>query len=541
MIMIPVIPMSLNIRKLNADKVTRTHPGYSRLALTGLPFILSTMFFCNGASATTDTTASVDAVASANTIAVEKIATEKIAAEKMAAEKTVYPWDDRAIVTHVPQSAYRGALDEDKLMKLIAEGERLFIAQFTTADGVGRPMSTQAIIPTKRKRPPRNHFSRTAGLDATSCASCHNQPVIGGAGDFVTNVFVSEGFQNTEFDNTDPQFSNERNTNHLFGAGLIELLAREMTDDLQHQRNDALARARKHGHPVTVQLLTKGVTFGALTANSDGTVNLGQVDGVDDDLVIRPFSQKGVITSLRQFTINALNHHHGMLATERYGARWTGTSDFDEDNIDNEISDGDITALVAWQATLPQPEIEIPDNQQWQSAARHGEQLFTATGCADCHRPALPLRSTVFHDPGPYDAAGTRRQNEDDSGTSYDLALLPWVEDLPRDENGHVLVPLFGDLKRHKIADQEVAALGNELLAQRFVERDVFSTTELWGVAATAPYGHRGDLGTLHEVIAAHGGDGRAARDQYLSLAETKRQHLIAFLKTLTIADDHID
>ena len=286
---------------------------------------------------------------------------------------------------------------------------------------------------------------------------------------------------------------------------------------------------------------TKGVDFGELIAHSDGTVALDGVDGVDSDLVIRPFSQKGVITSLRQFTINALNHHHGMLATERFGPRWTGTEDFDEDLVSAEITDGDVTALVAWQATLPQPEVDIPNDQRWQQAAADGELVFTSTGCTDCHIPALPLRSTVFHDPGPYDAAGTRRQSEDALGTSYDLELLPWIEDLPRDDNGDILVPLFGDLKRHKIADQEVAILGNELLAQRFVERDVFSTTELLGIADTAPYGHRGDLGTLHEVIAAHGGDGRASRDRYLSLAETDRQNLIAFLKTLTIADDHAD
>ena len=454
---------------------------------------------------------------------------------------TSTPWQERALVSHVDQHDFSGPLNEASLMELMSLGEHLFSAQFTSIDGAGRPMSTQAIIPTRRKRPPRNRFSRTAGLDATSCAACHNQPVIGGAGDFVTNVFVSEGFQNTDFDNTDPQFSNERNTNHLFGAGLIELLAREMTADLQSLRNDGIAAAREQGQPVTVKLQTKGVDFGELIAHSDGTVALDGVDGVDSDLVIRPFSQKGVITSLRQFTINALNHHHGMLATERFGPRWTGTEDFDEDLVSAEITDGDVTALVAWQATLPQPEVDIPNDQRWQQAAADGELVFTSTGCTDCHIPALPLRSTVFHDPGPYDAAGTRRQSEDALGTSYDLALLPWIEDLPRDDNGDILVPLFGDLKRHKIADQEVAILGNELLAQRFVERDVFSTTELWGIADTAPYGHRGDLGTLHEVIAAHGGEGRASRDRYLSLAEADRQNLIAFLKTLTIADDHAD
>ncbi len=96
-------------------------------------------------------------------------------------------------------------------------------------------------------------------------------------------------------------------------------------------------------------------------------------------------------------------------------------------------------------------------------------------------------------------------------------------------------MPLFGDLKRHKMTDQQIAALGNELLSQRFVERDVFQTTELWGIASTAPYGHRGDFTMLDEIIRAHGGDARVARDAYVSASDADRDALIAFLKTLVI------
>ncbi len=55
----------------------------------------------------------------------------------------------------------------------------------------------------------------------------------GGSGDDVANVFVSEGFESAQFDNVDPSFSSERHTIALMGAGLVELLAREMTADLQ--------------------------------------------------------------------------------------------------------------------------------------------------------------------------------------------------------------------------------------------------------------------------------------------------------------------
>ena len=458
-----------------------------------------------------------------------------LAATTVANTQDPQPWSERTIGTPPDAARYSGTLTLPLLEELVARGDGLFTAKFTTLDGAGRPMATQAIIPTRRKRASPQSFQRLPGSDANACSSCHNDPIVGGGGDFVTNVFVSEGFTNADFDTTDPQFSNERNTNHLMGAGLIELLAREMTATLQRQRNEALRKAREDKEPVTADLVAKDIDFGTITAHPDGTVDLSGIDGIDTDLVIRPFSQKGVIGSLRQFTVNALNHHHGIQAVERFGSRWTGTDDFDGDGVADEMSPVDVSALVAWQATREPPEQVRPENVEWRQRAGRGENIFGELGCGTCHRPALPLESLRFSDPGPFDAAGTLRQGETPDGAVYDLALLDWAKDLQRDENGAVLVPLFGDLKRHKIADQQVSALGNELLGQRFVDRDVFMTAELWGIASTAPYGHRGDLTTLDEIIRAHGGKARASRDAYQALAEPDRAALIAFLKTLVI------
>ncbi len=449
----------------------------------------------------------------------------------------VPPWGDRSFSSFSDTAKIAGTLSRETLSTLLQRGEILFTARFTTLDGVGRPMATQAIIPTKRRRLPRQAFSRTAGVDANACASCHNVPAIGGAGDFTANVFVSEGFQQSEFDSTDPQFSNERNTNHLFGAGLIELLAREMSAELAAQRQDALTKARTTDTIVTVKLVSKSVSFGTVVVHPDGLVDTRNLQGIDTDLVIRPFSHKGVMTSLRQFTINALNQHHGMQASERFGARWTGTTDFDEDNIVDEISPGDVSALVAWQATLAPPSTATPPSPDWQAAATRGDALFSMLECDSCHRRALPLTSLSFSDPGPLDNAGTLRSNENSTthNAVYNLGLFEWAKQLPRNPQGDVLVPLFGDLKRHAIADNQVATLGNELLSQRFVDRNVFMTSELWGVGSTAPYGHRGDLSTLGEVIIAHGGDARTSRDAYLALGVAARSDVNAYLKTFII------
>lgn len=446
------------------------------------------------------------------------------------------PWSERAIQEDLDIDAL-AASGEDPIAVLQPIGEKLFKAKFTTLDGAGRPDATRAIVPTKVRRKPPQAFQRLAGMDANSCASCHNEPVTGAAGAFTANVFVSEGFESADFDTTDPQFSNERNTVALQGAGLIELLAREMTTDLRGQRHEVLSKARASGQDEKIELHSKGVSFGTLTASPDGTLDVSGLEGIDDDLTLRPFSQKGVFASLRQFTVNATNDHHGIQAVERFGADWTGTDDFDADGHASEISPGQISALVAFQATLAAPtrKQDLPD--VWQEAAGAGERLFTEVGCASCHIPELPLESLVFQDPGPFDTAGTLRQSDVTAPLSLDLGTLDWVKALPRDDQGRVLVPLYGDLKRHKIADPANDTFGNELLAQRFVARDVFLTSELWGIGSTAPYGHRGDLTTLEEVILAHGGEAADSRKAYSDLAENDRQAVIAFLRSLEIAE----
>ena len=443
-------------------------------------------------------------------------------------------WDEKVLTSHVDFDAVAQA-GESAIPALIERGRQLFKAKFTDEDGAGRPKATQAIVPTKRKRGANPAFSRTSGPDSNSCAGCHNDPVTGGSGDFVANAFVSEGFESAEFDNTDPTFSSERHTVALMGAGLIELLAREMTADLQAVRNDAVKRAWAGGQDVRADLVSKGVRFGSILAHPDGIVDLDRIEGVDADLVVRPFSRKGVFTSLRQFTINAMNTHHGMEAMERFGVRWTGTHDFAESGVPDAVTPGDISALVAFQASLPPPTVkkDLPDD--WRVAAAEGAKQFTTLGCASCHIATLPLKSLTFSDPAPYDMAGTLRASETARSIRIDLSKMPFASQLRKNDEGEWLIPLFSDLKRHLMVDAQVNALGNELQAQRFVERDVFLTPRLWGVGSTAPYGHRGDFRSLDEIISAHGGEARFSRDAYLACDEAMRETVIAYLRSLVI------
>ena len=61
------------------------------------------------------------------------------------------------------------------------------------------------------------------------------------------------------------------------------------------------------------------------------------------------------------------------------------------------------------------------------------------------------------------------------------------------------------------------------------------SRPRLWGVGSTAPYGHNGAFRMLGEIIAAHGGEARFARDAYLALSPDEQDAVIAFLRTQVI------
>lgn len=60
-------------------------------------------------------------------------------------------------------------------------------------------------------------------------------------------------------------------------------------------------------------------------------------------------------------------------------------------------------------------------------------------------------------------------------------------------------------------------------------------TTPLWGVANSAPYGHDGASLTLDSAIRRHGGEAAKSRDRYLALTPTQRQQLLRFLDSLIL------
>src|SRR5260370_15091834 len=197
----------------------------------------------------------------------------------------------------------------------------------------------------------------------------------------MTRCAVDESGNCVTMDN-DP---NDRKTIGMNGSGYVEMLARQMTADLQAERNATLP-----GN--SVQLTSKGVSFGTLTHNADGTWNTSHVQGLaapslstsgttPPSLIIRPLHQVGNVVSIRQFSNNAFNHHHGMQAEERFGLN----ADPDDDGFTNELTVADLTAASMFQATLAVPGRMIPNDAAVERANLMGEAVFNKIGCATCH------------------------------------------------------------------------------------------------------------------------------------------------------------
>ena len=465
----------------------------------------------------------------------------------------------------IPRHMADGEEFDTPVPDLVAYGKKIFQAHFTVEEGAGRPLTKGTGAPlTDKTQPlvfPRN-VNRVSGPDSNSCAGCHNQPVIGGAGDLSNNVFVlGHRFDFAEFNSNDrtptkanvdersqpvtlQSIANSRTTPGLFGAGYYEMLARQMTADLQRIRDGI--KPGEHA-----ELKSKTVSFGVLSRMADGSWDNSAVEGLPSEsiassgsrhpptLIIFPFHQAGAVVSLRQFTVNSFNQHEGMQATERFGIG----SDPDGDGVVNELTSADITACAIFQATLPVPGRVISQSPEIQSAAREGERLFQRIGCASCHVPALPLdqQGWVYSEPNPYNPAGNLQVGQARS-LSVDLSSDNLPQPRLKPTNGVILVPLYTDFKLHDIcsgpSDPNRESLNQQQPpgSKRFFDGNArFLTTRLWSVGSKPNYFHHGQFTTIREAILNHFGEASASRKAFEALYPWGQGSVIEFLKCLQV------
>jgi len=466
----------------------------------------------------------------------------------------------------VSQGLEDGDEFELSVQELLERGEALFRANWTPQEGGGRPLSKGTgpglSDPGDPLVFPRN-FNRVSARDANSCFGCHNAPFgfAGGGGDFVTGVFVAaQRFDFATFDHSDPvpakgalneagefvvlsSIGNYRATTGMFGSGYYEMLARQITEDLRAIRDGI-------GPGESAALTSKGISFGILARNAAGDWDVSGVEGLPaqslatsggepPSLIIHPWHQSGSVVSLRQFTNNAFNHHHGMQSAERFG----DGVDADGDGFTDELTRAEITAASVFQAAMPVPGQVIPNDIRVEHAVFRGERIFRQIGCNSCHIEKLPLdeEGWIYTEPNPFNPDGNLQPGEAQT-LSVDLSS----GDLPghrlKPENGVVWVPLYTDFKLHDITTgpddpgAEAIDINQPGGSPGFLAGNTkFLTKRLWGAANEPPYFHHGKFTTLREAILAHRGEAEWTRDNFLSLSGPNQDRLIEFLKSLQV------
>ncbi|HWS54741.1 MAG TPA: di-heme oxidoredictase family protein [Pyrinomonadaceae bacterium] len=418
----------------------------------------------------------------------------------------------------------------------IRRGRQVFQRKFTRAQGVG-PLFGDGLGNIEVD------LAIGAGL-ADSCASCHGRPrgSAGFGGDVVTRP-------------------DSRDAPHLFGLGLKEMLADEMTADLRAIRQQAVAQAQggPSNKPVTRQLTTKGVNFGVIKATRHGnnvSVDTSGVEGVNADLRVRPFFFQGGTISMREFLVGAFNAEMGLqsvdpeLKAAAAGAHFTTpsgmvldgstdaveapptdspTADPDGDGVTNEVPTSIVDHMEFYLLNYFKPGL---GEQTAVTAA--GRQKFMQIGCAQCHVPDLQIDRDrrvadveTVHDPvnGIFNslfATAAARFAATDDGSGHPTLKRPSLQPF-------LVRNFFSDLKRHDLGPNFWERNYNGGLQKEFL------TIPLWGVGSTSPYGHDGRSVNLKQVILRHGGEAQAARDAFAALSPVDEANLLVFLSSLVL------
>lgn len=407
----------------------------------------------------------------------------------------------------------------------IRRGRQLFQRKFTQAqgqgpnegDGVG-DINTDGAI--------------GAGL-SDSCALCHGRPrgSAGAGGNVATRP-------------------DSRDSPHLFGLGLKEMLADEITTDLRNTRDLAIAKAQQKKRPVTMRLVSKGVQYGSITGNPDGSVDTSKVAGVDADLRVKPFFADGSTISIREFVVGALHKEMGLeassdpdLLTASAGGRVVTPSGMVLDGSKDKISPppapdaqngNEIDPALVDHLEFYLLNYFKPAHYQQNSSTDAGRAVFNKIGCASCHIADMTINhdrrvadvETVY-DPvnGVFNslfATPTTLYQEINDGSGFPDLKLPLG-------GSFVVKDIFTDFKRHD-------------LGTNFYERNwdgtlqtLFLTRPLWGVGTTGPYGHDGRSMTLNDVILRHGGEAQKARNAFAGLRPKDLNNLMEFLNSLVL------
>lgn len=341
--------------------------------------------------------------------------------------------------------------------------------------------------------------------NATSCASCHSTPVMGGGSDLYRNFYLAVyQFGPTPLGQSGsiPPFLSQ--VVPAFGSGAEH----EFTTDFTLEGGRALLPDTVFGFPVLATQrnaipvfgvgLFEGVTDATILGLADISDSNG--DGISgapntqlSGAVIGRLGMKSQSNNIELFTRGPLQNQMGITSDPFDGpdglihlARQVA-ADPNEPTVDAdpapdpEISRQELGDLIAFGKFVapPVPSKKGPD-------ALAGESLFDSIGCTKCHVASLPSS--------------------------------------------------FGDL--HAYTDLLIHDMGNDLadnikLGDNSNNWREFRTQPLWGIKHFPPYLHDGRAHTLEDAILWHGGEALAIRNAYDSLTGVEKAQIISFLESL--------
>ena len=334
----------------------------------------------------------------------------------------------------------------------VDRGRVLFDRAFSRVDGVGGP-----------------------GMNSDSCRSCHQDPMMGGAGPLELNVsrfgrdeggagpfsdlpggqglsklFPPHTPGREEYDEATADTFEQRQTPSILGDGLIDTIL-DSTIIANEDPTDA---------------------------DSDGIFGVARRLSINSIIEIGKFGWKAQVPKLGDFVNDAMFGELGITTPDDgrgFGMRMDG-----DGAADPELSTSQVDDIAAFLSSLPAPERGGSLDPQ----VAIGEALFDTIGCATCHIPELagsggPVRlysNLLLHNVMP---AGFRGMMEPGAGVGF------------------------------------------------------FKTPPLWGIKDTAPYMHDGRAEDLQGAILHHDGEAATVRLRFEALSPIDMEALLLFLEDL--------
>jgi len=416
-------------------------------------------------------------------------------------------------------------------------GDFLFETVYQTRDGMGNNLAGAPgggkPRPNFRQIPNNVHFAGFGGPEAQSCISCHNVGGDDGGGDNNHNIFqIGDGINRAS--------GVPRNGIALLGLGLRERAAQEMTQEIQALL--AAAKIQSQVVPktdITVALrppTNPTINFGTVIAKADGTVDFSALNRIDADLVVKPFGWKGREATVRRFIEGGWRVHFGMQTepsvnnhcitpnVNNFG-NGANCQDPDNDGVQKEISDGQLSAGSVYMNTLQMP-IRLPAaTPAAQARVNNGEVLFKQVGCEGCHRQFVTIKTPRLVQKG--DTTGG-------AGITINFATDMKQPRPAVNADGSMTIEVWSDFRRFQMGPSlQDSKPFNQIAA------DTFVTPPLWGIRDSAPYLHDGRAATLLDSVLLHGeGNDTASVNAFKALTADQQQQIVEFMESLGRTED---